>query len=93
MKTYNTYYRNETHLVEFLNKNNIENNESILVQVFTGLNGKNDIENIVLSIKNSIPSASIIGTTTDGEILNGDISTYKTAISIPYLKTPPSIQH
>ena len=82
MKTYNTYYRNETHLVEFLNKNNIENNESILVQVFTGLNDKNEIENIVLSIKNSLPSASIIGTTTDGEILNGDISTYKTAISI-----------
>lgn len=82
MKTYNTYYRDETHLIEFLNKNNIEDRKSILVQVFTGLNDKHTIEKIVLSIKNSLPSASIIGTTTDGEILNGGISTYKTAISI-----------
>jgi len=82
MKTFNTFFNGESKLEQFLNLHDITDSDSILVQVFTGLNDKSSIENIVLSIKKHLPSANIIGTTTDGEILNGGISTYKTAISI-----------
>ena len=82
MKTYNTFFSNKTKFEQFILLHDIIDSGSILIQVFTGLNDKNTIENILLSIKDSLPSAKIIGTTTDGEILNGGISTYKTAISI-----------
>ena len=82
MKTFNTYYRDKEQLYSFLEKNSIKDSSKTLVQVFTGLNYKETIQNIIDTIKTLLPSASIIGTTTDGEILNGDISTYKTAISI-----------
>lgn len=82
MKTFNTFFSKKSKFEEFLHLNNITNSDYILVQIFTGLNDKNSIENIVLSVQKFLPSAKIIGTTTDGEILNGDVSTYKTAISI-----------
>ncbi len=82
MKTFNTFFKDQYKLEQFLNLHNISDSDSLLVQVFTGLNDKSSIKNIILSIKKHLPSANIIGTTTDGEILNGGISTYKTAISI-----------
>ncbi len=82
MKTFNTYFSNEKKLKEFLNKHHIEDSSSVLVQVFTSFNDKITIQNIVNSILILLPSAKIVGSTTDGEILNGEITTGKTVLSI-----------
>lgn len=82
MKTCNTYYSNEASLSNFLQKNSICDDKNILIQIFTELSDKDKILNILNSVKTLLPSAKIIGTTTDGEISNGKVSTNKTVLSI-----------
>jgi diguanylate cyclase (GGDEF)-like protein len=47
--------------------------EDLLITVFCGLNSKTYILSIVSTIKKYFPDAKIIGTTTDGEIINSNI--------------------
>ena len=82
MRTFNTYFTNEKELENFLHVNKIIDSNSILIQIFISSNSKNIIQNTINSIKKFLPSVKIIGATTDGEILNGEISTGKTALSI-----------
>lgn len=56
--------------------------KNILVQVFTGNINKGYIETIQKDLKKSFPNASIIGTTTAGEIYNGKVLEKSTVISI-----------
>ena len=82
MLTINTVYYSLSQLEVFLDKNNFNCNDEFLIQVFTGILNENYIKQLLSDIQNLLPYAKIIGTSTDGEITNGSVSTFKTTISI-----------
>ncbi len=84
MKTFNTYFTSKLELEKFILKNNIIDSLSILIQVFTSQNNEKYIDNLTSIIDELLPS--LIGSTTDGEINNGDVSTNKTVISFTIFK-------
>ena len=81
MKTLNTYYTSKEELITFVQNNKIKDSESLLIQVFTSNNDKTFINSLTSLIGTILPSSSLIGSTTDGEIKDGLVSTMKTVIS------------
>ena len=73
MKSYNTQYKDFADLKEFISSNSINENVNLLVQIFSGVIDDTIILNISSEIKSILPNANIIGTTTSGEILSGEI--------------------
>ena len=82
MITYNTYFENKEELKLFLENNNINDSKKILCQVFTSIIDKQYIKNLIFDINTLLPSSVIIGSTTAGEIMNEEVSSFKTVISI-----------
>ncbi|PHS40960.1 MAG: hypothetical protein COB07_02910 [Sulfurovum sp.] len=81
MKSINTYYTDLTGLRSFIQAHSIENSPSLLIQVFTARNDKQFIEELLIHLGIVLPKAIIIGSTTDGEIMDGKVSTDKTVLS------------
>ncbi len=81
MKSTNTYYTNKKDLNQFLLDNKIDDNPNLLIQVFTGTIQKQFIKNLLLELNSLLPNSALIGSTTDGEIMNGMVSTKKTVLS------------
>ncbi|MBE9525510.1 MAG: FIST C-terminal domain-containing protein [Proteobacteria bacterium] len=81
MKTINIYYSNKSSLSKFINDNSLSDKQSILLQIFTGIIDKEYINNLSMEIKELLPNIKMIGSTTDGEILDGNISINKTVLS------------
>jgi len=80
MKTTNTYFNSEHELLEFAKKENICDDEKLLIQIFTGNNNFEYIENLIFIFTKYFPKSKLIGTTTDGEICDGKVSTKKTVL-------------
>ena len=82
IKSYNGSFKNIEELERFLDKKQtkIKENHQLLIQVFTGIISKKIILDIQNSIKLYFPKAILIGATTDGEIVDGEI--YKKTIAI-----------
>jgi len=80
MKTTNTYFNSEHELLEFAKKENICDDEKLLIQIFTGNNNFEYIENLISIFTKYFPKSKLIGTTTDGEICDGRVSTKKTVL-------------
>jgi len=81
MKTYNTYYTTRQALEEFIHINRIKDSSSLLIQVFTAKADEAYISSITSSIDAILPKSILIGSTTDGEIKDGEVSTDKTVLS------------
>ncbi|MEA2048654.1 MAG: EAL domain-containing protein [Campylobacterota bacterium] len=81
MKSINTYYSNKSALHSFIESEGIQNGLSLLVQVFTANNDKVFIEALLCELIELCPDAMIIGSSTDGEIMNGKVSTHQTVLS------------
>ncbi len=81
MKSINTYYTGKKNLESFIVDENIENSTSLLIQVFSALNDKTFISTLLEELTLYLPDAVIIGSTTDGEIMNGKVSTGKVVLS------------
>ena len=81
MRTLNMYYEDFFGLDTFIDTHNIQNNNMLLIQVFSGINDAQYIRNIIENIVGFLPDAVIVGSTTDGEIMNGQVSTHKTIVS------------
>ena len=82
MKTYNTCYTDQDDFKAFLDNNNIQDNDQLLIQVF---NAKVDEKAIVAlrdELVSLLPKAALIGSTTDGEICSGKVSTGKCVVSL-----------
>ena len=79
MKTYNTVYTDDDSLKEFLKK--IPKKEN-LIQIFSGDLDKDKIKHVVNIITRNYPDANIIGSTTDGEIIDGKVTSNKIVISV-----------
>jgi diguanylate cyclase (GGDEF)-like protein len=77
----NSYYISETHLLEFIKQHTIQDSSSLLIQIFTATNELEFISNLIHFFNKRFPLSSLIGTTTDGEIKDGYVSTNQTVIS------------
>ncbi|MEN6324743.1 MAG: PAS domain S-box protein [Syntrophomonas sp.] len=90
MHTINTYYEDYESLKKYVidNKEVLlgNSNRAILVQVFTGICEENYIRDLSKQIRELIPGVQIIGTTTNGEIMNGLVSGLKTVLSFSVFK-------
>ena len=82
MKTFNIRFRSDEKLKSYIYENEIIDSEDILIQVFSHQKKHDEIENITALLHELLPSATLIGTTTDGEIIEGRILTSNTVISI-----------
>ncbi len=81
MKNINTYYTNKKELAAFINDKNIQNSSSLLIQVFSAVADKAFISTLLSELTLLLPDAVIIGATTDGEIMNGRVSSNKVVLS------------
>jgi len=81
MKTINTYYENYEMLQAFVGEHSVIDSPSLLIQVFTSKNDESYIQKLLNELTGILPQAVIVGSTTDGEIMNGKVSTDKTVLS------------
>jgi len=81
LRSYNTYYVNHEQLRSFIVDENISNSSSLLIQVFSAVNDEAFIEKLLYELTDTLPDAVIIGSTTDGEIMNGKVSSGKVVLS------------
>jgi len=82
MKTYNVIYSDYETLKLYISNNDMIKYTNILVQVFSGIGKKDFIEEVIENLKLLIPQCKIIGATSAGEILNGNIFENKCLLSI-----------
>jgi len=81
MKNINTYYTNKEDLISFIHNENIQNSSSLLIQVFSAIVDKAFISTLLSELTELLPDAVIIGCTTDGEIMDGNVSSQKVVLS------------
>jgi len=81
MRHFSTVYQGEEHLREFLQKHQIIDSDRLLLQVFTSENDYDRIDALRHSLIKQLPQSHIIGTTTDGEIVDGHVVTHETVLS------------
>ena len=81
MKSFNTYYESFNQLKVFIETNSIVDNDKLLIQIFTAMAEKEKIKILLQEMATLLPSASLIGSNTDGEICSGKVSVGKTVIS------------
>lgn len=80
MQTFNYSLKNE-HLQDVIPFETFLNKKNILVQIFCG-QGHTILQNSIQTICKKLPHAICIGTTTDGEIENKNITTLHTIVTI-----------
>ena len=81
MKSFNTQYKDKNSLLKFITSNSINNYKNILIQIFSGIIDEKQSLDIAGAIKEMLPSANIIGTTTSGEIFCGEVYAKTVTIS------------
>ncbi|WP_025026789.1 EAL domain-containing protein [Caldalkalibacillus mannanilyticus] len=81
MRTINVEYSDQFDLYTFIRDQEIHKKDQILIQVFTSYVDEEYIHSLRSHLLDVLPQATIIGTTTDGEILNGQILTQSTVLS------------
>ncbi len=81
MKSVNTYYKTKEALKLFIDKHQIQNSPSLLIQVFSAFTDRNFIVSLLSELTLFLPDAVIIGSTTDGEIMDGKVSSGKVVLS------------
>ncbi len=81
MTSFNTYYIDLERLKIFVKESSIVDSISLLIQVFTANNDKVFIQKLLDELNTILPQAMIIGSTTDGEIMSGKVSTNTTVLS------------
>lgn len=87
MQHFSLLYENFESFENFIKLNNIENETSVLVQIFTSQNDTDYISMLQNVINKSLPNASIIGATTNAEIDSQGLHHHSTVISISCFKT------
>ncbi len=80
MRVKNVIYRGKDELKKSIENGDITDHK-LLVQVFSGVCEKDFIEKIISEIKTLLPQATVIGTTTAGEIIDGEAREETTVIS------------
>lgn len=73
MKQYGFIYNNFEKLKSFIENKNINETDTVLIQIMCGIVKDEFIKNLINEILILLPSAEIIGATTSGEIYEGNI--------------------
>jgi len=82
LKTYNLIFEDIESLDNFIISNDeLLESKSLLVQIFSGIINKDILINISKNILKHLPQANIIGSTTDGEIIEDKVTTNQIIIS------------
>jgi len=81
MKTINSYFSKEK-LLELNAKYNLQDEKNILIQIFTSILDIKKLKQMQNYIVAILPNATLLGMTTDGEILNTNVTIDETVISI-----------
>jgi diguanylate cyclase (GGDEF)-like protein len=84
LKTYNIYYSQSE--LQSLPLKKINKAKSILIQIFSGKIDQDYLNIMIDEIKDFFPKAVLIGSTTDGEILDSNVTTNEVVISITTFK-------
>jgi len=71
MKVHSCFYKDEVDLEYFISSHEINSQEHILVQIFSGVIDSENAIYIAKLVKNFLPNAHILGTSTSGELING----------------------
>ena len=82
MRTLNTYYENRTEYKDFVLNNNLKDEKSLFIQIFSSQLDAAVLQKILDEILSITPQAKIIGSTTDGEIIDNKVSCDKVVISV-----------
>ncbi|MBL1244160.1 MAG: hypothetical protein COA39_007200 [Sulfurimonas sp.] len=82
MKTINSYYHSKDDFLTLVEKENLIEKATILIQIFSSELDKNILQNTINNISTLLPQAKIIGATTDGEILENIVTVNKIIVSI-----------
>ncbi len=82
MRTYSTYFDSIEEFKTFVHTHGIEDNDRLLIQVFTSLDDIRQVRTLRNAIVALFPNAALIGASTDGEIASGRVSIGKTVVSL-----------
>ena len=82
MKSYSTYYERQDDFSAFVESCGIVDNDRLLIQIYSSIIDRDILTTLVKEISSLLPSASIIGATTDGEICSGNVTTKKSVVSL-----------
>ncbi|PHR54531.1 MAG: hypothetical protein COA44_12940 [Arcobacter sp.] len=82
MKSFSYKYKSDKELSSFISSHSFEKEKNCLVQVFSGCTDPSFLQSLLKKLTHLIPNAHIIGSTTDGEIQNQEVSLLETIISI-----------
>ncbi|MCD4667797.1 MAG: hypothetical protein K8R44_04285, partial [Sulfurimonas sp.] len=74
MYNLNYKYKDDELLKSWLKEHNIASQKECLVQFFSGIAKEKEMQNISALLTTLLPSAHIIGVTTDGEICEDEVS-------------------
>ncbi|WP_096155188.1 bifunctional diguanylate cyclase/phosphodiesterase [Bacillus sp. FJAT-45066] len=86
MKMLNLLYTEKKELSSFISENSIDNCPNILVQIYSGIVDRALLKEVTMVLKGLLPQAVVVGTTTDGELLDGKVLTNQVVISFLLLE-------
>ncbi|MDZ5470280.1 EAL domain-containing protein [Bacillus sp. 31A1R] len=72
-KTISCIYKSESQLHRFIDSHELCDYPNLLVQVFSGNGDRDNLKKVQLEVNGLLPQVTMIGCTTSGEILNGNI--------------------
>lgn len=87
MKTWSLVYTDGNSFKNFLRKNGINSEDKILVQVFSGVFNKVFINELIIKIKEYLPTAKIIGTTASIGIFQSEFIKDRCIITVSSFKS------
>ncbi|HYK74981.1 MAG TPA: EAL domain-containing protein [Pseudoneobacillus sp.] len=80
-ETKSCLYENEEQLLNYIEKNQLRNFPNLLIQVFSGFPGKQRIVEVQHLLKLALPNATVIGSSTAGEIFQGEVHDLQIVLS------------
>ncbi|MEO1938413.1 MAG: FIST N-terminal domain-containing protein, partial [Sulfurimonas sp.] len=87
MKQYNYIYRDSEDLDRYITRNGIDTEASeLLIQMFTSLREAEAIEKIAKEVLQKFPHATLVGSSTAGEIVEGKMLEESTVLSISHFQ-------
>ncbi|MEJ5168953.1 MAG: FIST N-terminal domain-containing protein, partial [Arcobacteraceae bacterium] len=83
MRVLNHIFEDFNGLNAFINKD-FGYYKSLLIQIFSGTDDTSLIQNILVTLKNKLPNSHIIGASTSGEIIEGEVLKNSIIISLSF---------
>lgn len=93
MKSFNLIFDDFSSIDNFIQDNNIPNTDKVLIQIFSGICDSILLKNIIKKVYEILPNATIVGATTDGEIIGSSVTTKNIIISFSVFETTKLVSY